>query len=114
MHRLLSSRSGHHLALRFSGVVGPASRGALASLRHSSPVARGFSSTDLPDHTVQGMPALSPTMEVGNVSWRMEVSKNLYLLTNWWRNQAKDKIALRSSKGVLAIEVVNKLLKATT
>ena len=31
-------------------------------------------SSDLPDHTVQGMPALSPTMEVGNISWRMQVS----------------------------------------
>ncbi|GMH51692.1 hypothetical protein TL16_g01063 [Triparma laevis f. inornata] len=30
-----------------------------------------FFSSDLPDHTVQGMPALSPTMEVGNISWRM-------------------------------------------
>ncbi|GMH89590.1 hypothetical protein TrST_g3506 [Triparma strigata] len=29
-------------------------------------------SSDLPDHTVQGMPALSPTMEVGNISWRMQ------------------------------------------
>ncbi|GMH89060.1 hypothetical protein TL16_g11342 [Triparma laevis f. inornata] len=33
---------------------------------------RRFFSSDLPDHTVQGMPALSPTMEVGNISWRMK------------------------------------------
>ncbi|GMH70679.1 hypothetical protein TrLO_g13244 [Triparma laevis f. longispina] len=54
-------------------IIKPALHAASCRLAPSSLLSQcRFFSSDLPDHIVQGMPALSPTMEVGNISWRMK------------------------------------------